>query len=153
MYCLIAVLFFPTVSTKYPLHQKLLCPYLYFKFACLSNIIKLLLLFKYPVNCAILKYGGTLTSMWIWSGKLLPQWFLHLFVHTVFIIFLQYLFLVAHIFLFSYTLGRILCDIRSDILNVQYFLSRFSFAKNLLVFYSNAVAKPLLFYNKEVFIY
>lgn len=41
--------FFPTVSTKYPLAQKCLFPYLYFKFACLSNIINVDLLFKYPI--------------------------------------------------------------------------------------------------------
>lgn len=52
-----------------PLHQKLLLPYLYFKFACLSNIINVLLLLRNPTNCAILKYGGMLTSICIWFGQ------------------------------------------------------------------------------------
>ena len=53
---------------KIPLHQKFRLPYLYFKFACLSNIIKLLFPLRYPINCAILIYGGILTSICIWSG-------------------------------------------------------------------------------------
>ena len=57
----------PTVSTYYPLHQKFLDPYLYFKFACLSKIIKLLFPLRNPMNCATLKYGGMLTSICMWS--------------------------------------------------------------------------------------
>lgn len=40
---------------QYPLHQKFLDPYLYFRFACLSNIIRLLFPLRYPMNCAILR--------------------------------------------------------------------------------------------------
>lgn len=53
--------FFPTVSTKYPLHQKFRFLYLYFRFACLSKIINTLLLLSVPTNCAIPMYGGILT--------------------------------------------------------------------------------------------
>ena len=46
MYAFIAFLFRPTVSTKYPLAQKCLFPYLYFRLACRSNIIRLLFPFR-----------------------------------------------------------------------------------------------------------
>lgn len=36
-------------------------PYLYFKFACLSNIISALFLLSVPMNCDTLIYGGILT--------------------------------------------------------------------------------------------
>ena len=68
IYCSILFAFFPTVSTKYPLHQKCLDPYLYFKFACLSKIISELLPFKYPITSDTLYLGGILISMWMWSG-------------------------------------------------------------------------------------
>ena len=61
------LLILPTVSTKYPLHQKCLFPYLYFKLACLSKIISVLLLLRVPMNCAALIYGGILTSICMWS--------------------------------------------------------------------------------------
>ena len=69
MYSAIAFLFFPTVSTYYPLHQNDLVPYLYFRFACLSNIINVLLPLRYPINCDILMCGGILTKRCIWSGQ------------------------------------------------------------------------------------
>ena len=68
MYSRIFSLLRPTVSTKYPLAQKCLSPYLYFKFACLSKIIRLLFPLRYPIICATLYLGGMLRSMWIWSG-------------------------------------------------------------------------------------
>ena len=46
IYSLIAFSFHPTVSTKYPLAQKFLLPYFYFKFACLSNIISALFILQ-----------------------------------------------------------------------------------------------------------
>ena len=49
MYALIAFLLRPAVSAKYPLAQKCLFPYLYFRFACRSNIIRLLFPFRYPI--------------------------------------------------------------------------------------------------------
>lgn len=58
---------FPTVSTKYPLHQKCLFPYLYFKFACLSNIISELFPLRYPTICDTLYLGGIFTSICTWS--------------------------------------------------------------------------------------
>lgn len=61
-------LFLSTVSTKYPLAQKCLFPYLYFKFACLSKIIRLLFPFKYPITHVILYFGGKLISICMWSG-------------------------------------------------------------------------------------
>ena len=70
IYSRIAPSYFPTVST---LHQKCLFPYFYFKFACLSNIIKLLLLFIYPTYCATLIWGGIATNMCIWSGQHSPS--------------------------------------------------------------------------------
>lgn len=41
---------------------------MYFKFACRSKIINVLLPLRYPINCAILMCGGILTSICIWSG-------------------------------------------------------------------------------------
>ena len=37
-------------STKYPLAQKCRFPYLYFKFACLSKIMRLLFPLRYPIT-------------------------------------------------------------------------------------------------------
>ena len=67
MYSCICFLFFPTVSTKYPRAQKCLLPYLYLRLACRSNIIRLLLPFRYPIICDTLYFGGILISIWIWS--------------------------------------------------------------------------------------
>lgn len=67
MYAFIAFLFRPTVSTKYPLAQKCLFPYLYFRLACRSNIIRLLFPFRYPIIWDTLYFGGMLISMWMWS--------------------------------------------------------------------------------------
>ena len=39
-----------TVSTKYPLAQKCRLPYLYFRFACLSKIMRLLFPLRYPMT-------------------------------------------------------------------------------------------------------
>ena len=58
-------LFRPTVSTKYPLAQKCLFPYLYFRFAWRSNIMRLLLPLRYPIICDTLYLGGILMSMWM----------------------------------------------------------------------------------------
>ena len=68
MYFWIAVLFRPTVSTKYPLHQKCRFPYLYFKFANLSNIIRALFPFNIPINLDTDIFGGIATNIWMWSG-------------------------------------------------------------------------------------
>ena len=43
MYSAIILRLCPTVSTEYPLHQKFLLPYLYFRLVCQSKIIRLLL--------------------------------------------------------------------------------------------------------------
>ena len=67
MYALIAFLFRPTVSTKYPLAQKCLFPYLYFRFACRSNIIRLLFPFRYPIIWDTLYFGRMLISIWMRS--------------------------------------------------------------------------------------
>ena len=58
-------LFRPTVSTKYPLAQKCLFPYFYLRFACRSNIIRLLFPFRYPMIYDTLYFGGILISIWI----------------------------------------------------------------------------------------
>lgn len=52
-----------------PLHQNCRFPYLYFRFACRSNIISELFPLRYPINCDTLYLGGMLTSIWIWSGQ------------------------------------------------------------------------------------
>ena len=41
--------------------------YIYFKFACSSNIIKLLFPFKYPIKDDTLILGGIFNNIWIWS--------------------------------------------------------------------------------------
>ena len=43
---------------EYPLHQKCRFPYLYLRFACLSNIISVLFPFKYPTKSDTLIFGG-----------------------------------------------------------------------------------------------
>ena len=51
-----------------PSYRKCRLPYLYFKFACPSNIIRELLPFIYPIKFATLICGGISTNICIWSG-------------------------------------------------------------------------------------
>ena len=51
------------IRDRYPSDQKCLFPYLYFKFACRSNIINADLPFKYPINDDTLNFGGIITNM------------------------------------------------------------------------------------------
>ena len=46
-----------------PLLQKCLFPYLYFRRAYRSNIIIVLLPFRYPINDDTLSFGGMLTNI------------------------------------------------------------------------------------------
>ena len=62
---LIVVRIPPARTYVAPRHQNLRFPYLYFKFACLSNIINELFPFKYPMNDETLILGGILTSICI----------------------------------------------------------------------------------------
>ena len=62
IYFLIVASFNPIVLTYYPSAQKCLLPNLYFKFACLSNIINALFSFKYPIKLDTLIFGGILNS-------------------------------------------------------------------------------------------
>ena len=71
-FCIVAV-FNPTVLTYYPSAQKCLFPNLYFKFACLSNIIIALLPFRYPITCDILYFGGIDSSKCMWSDIICPS--------------------------------------------------------------------------------
>lgn len=57
----------------YPSAQNFLLPNLYFKFACLSKIIKELLPFRYPIKLDTLILGGILTSICTWSGIRWPS--------------------------------------------------------------------------------
>ena len=50
MCAFIAFLLRSAVSAKYNLAPKCLYPYLYFRLACQSNIIRLLLYFRYPMG-------------------------------------------------------------------------------------------------------
>ena len=61
--CFLSVIF---DFVEFRLHRFLHHAFLYFKFACRSNIIKVLLLLRVPTNCAILIYiyGVILTSKW-----------------------------------------------------------------------------------------
>jgi len=69
------------------LPPKSLLPNLYFKFACLSNIINALLPFKYPMKLDTLIFGGMLTSKCTWSGIMWPSIIsTPLYLHNVFII-------------------------------------------------------------------
>ena len=52
-------------NIEYPMYQKGFDIYSYFQFACLANIIKLLLPLRYPINYDIPKYGETLINKWI----------------------------------------------------------------------------------------
>lgn len=48
---------------------KMPVPTFIFQIGSRSNIIKLLLLFRYPINCDTLMCGGIDTNMWMWSGQ------------------------------------------------------------------------------------
>ena len=62
------LLIFPYLINIISSTPKLLYPYLYFKFAYFSNIIKLLFPFKYPITWATLYLGGIDNYICIWSG-------------------------------------------------------------------------------------
>ena len=68
---------FPTISTQSPLRQNVLFPYLYFKFARLSKIMRELFPFKYP----------TISDTCIWtiydSDNILPLSFAFLSHHCL----------------------------------------------------------------------
>ena len=57
-----------TISISYPLHQNVLS-YLYFKFACLSKIMRELFSFKYPAISDILYLGSISMNICIWSEQ------------------------------------------------------------------------------------
>ena len=67
IYSAITFLLRPISIYIVPFAPKFPIPIFYFKFACRSNIIKLLFPLRYPMNCDTLYLGGMLTSMWIWS--------------------------------------------------------------------------------------
>ena len=69
-------IFFPTVPTQYPPHQNILFPYLYFKFACLSKIMRELFSFKYPT------ISDTLYCV-VYQSVCAPVSFLLLFFHII----------------------------------------------------------------------
>lgn len=50
---------------KIPLYQNFVLPYLYFRFACRSKVMKLLFPLRYSLIYATLRYGSILTNMWI----------------------------------------------------------------------------------------
>ena len=64
---------FDMLKKTLPLAKKLLCTYLYFKFAWFSKITKQLFPFKYPINCDTLTLGGILTNICIWSIQALAS--------------------------------------------------------------------------------
>ncbi|CAM5201147.1 hypothetical protein UACE39S_03815 [Ureibacillus acetophenoni] len=72
LYLIANVFFYYLFISSYCINIKASTPkfsvtYLYFKFACRSNIIKLLLPFKYPTNEETLIFGGILTNICMWS--------------------------------------------------------------------------------------
>ena len=88
---LFCFLFLPTVSTYFPLHQNCLFPYLYFKFACLSNIIKLLFPLRYPIICDTHYTWAVLISAYEYDpDTLLLLWFPLLYIHITFSVCSQY---------------------------------------------------------------
>ena len=50
---------------EYPFAQNTLLPYLYFRFACRSNIMSVLFPLRYPMKSATASLGGIDTSIWI----------------------------------------------------------------------------------------
>src|SRR5271166_5362479 len=62
----------PTVLTQYPRAQKLRPNNVPFVFNSSRWIRVALLPFRYPIVMATLYLGGTLSSMWMWSGIALP---------------------------------------------------------------------------------
>ena len=116
-----------------------------FKFACLSNIINVLLLLINPTNCAILKYGGMFTSICIWLGLASAS-----IISTFFS--LQSFRKISPIsfFICPYTICRLYFGANTMWYSHLYvecavlFISFFILLKPP-VFYSDAVAKPSLF--------
>ena len=85
IYSWIIFAFFPAVSTKYPWHQKFLLPYLYFRFACLSKIIRVLLLLSVPQTVLYSCTVGYSPEDGCGLDRPLPRWFLLSFLCTAFL--------------------------------------------------------------------
>ena len=112
------ILFYCHFISAYCIHKisstpKMVIPYLYFKFAYLSNTIKLFFLFKYPIKLDILKYGEISTSICIGFEQLSAYTiFTHLLSQSalnilpIFLIYyLSVIFRCKHNMIFPYPFG------------------------------------------------
>ena len=75
--------FFLTVSTLYPLYQKIVFSYLYFKLLCLSKIMKQLFPFKSPTISDNTVFGQYTNQHRYHPDNILPLSFLLLFFHII----------------------------------------------------------------------
>ena len=116
------------------MHQNCRFPYLYFRFACRSNIISELFPLRYPINCDTLYLGGILTSIWIWSGQVSASIIsTPLYSHS----FLRMLPISARICPYIASLryfGAMLCDIYSSSVYGQDYLFPLSFVFQTWIF-------------------
>ena len=113
------IFFYPLFILSY---YNFLLPYLYFRLTCLSNIIKLT---PNPINFTTFRYGGILTSIWIWYGEdcasMISIFFFAQFSNDYTISFLHFLYHFA--FIFWYKHYMILASI------FEYFLFHFFMQK------------------------
>ena len=150
MYSCIAVLFRPTVSAKYPLHQKWRLPYLYFRFACRSKIIRVLFPLRYPMNCDTLRCGGIHTNIWTWSEHASASRISTFFSSQSFLSILPTSSFSWPYISFRLNFGANTIWYWHLLLNATNSLF-LPFCKNFLLFFGNAVVKPLPFYNMRFF--
>ena len=121
-------------------------PYLYFKLACLSNIIRLLLLFKYPIKLDTLKCGGIVTSIWIWSGqhsasKISTCFLIHNSRRIFPISLLNFLYMICRLYLGANTMWYLHLHLLGDKLFYVIHWHRTS------LIYNDVVARPLSLYH------
>ena len=114
IYSFTAFSFRPTI---YPLVQKILLPYFYFKFACLLNIISAIRNQSYKLYY---------TQIWWYTNQHMDMIWTCVCLNDLFALYLLFILCIS---LFFCILVQILCDIGVYIWNVQYFLFHFSCLK------------------------
>ena len=135
IYSFILFSFRSTISTKYPLVQKFLLSYLYFKLTFLSNILNPLLTLQTMLHLDIVIYRLTYRYG---LDMIILQWSPPFFSHNFLMICPLFIFSISLCF---YILVQTLHDMSSifGMCSTFYFIFR---VKNILICFSNALFKP-----------
>ena len=141
---------------------KMSVSYLYFRLACLSNIINELFPFKYPIICDTEYFGDISTSMCTWSGHSSASiMFIPFLYHNSPMSFLNCLYITCLLYFCAKTIWylhlQLVCDkvflsMITSLFNCacdyhNYTLRRFSWCLKLKLNSSTCIAGGLLFHS------